>query len=202
MKEIKIETLKGYEDCIGYTITKDGTVRSYKTRGNQFVKPKVDWTIKPKKLSKATKSNGYYHVSLASKSGKSKYPTIHRLLALAFIPNTNDLTAVNHINGDKKDNSLSNLEWVSYSDNMKHAFKTGLNYHTTKVKVDQFDKNDNFIKTHNSIAEAIEFIGLKKSSKSAITRVCRGSQKTCGGFIWKYHERAKGSTTISNESTT
>lgn len=66
---------------------------------------------------------GYKRVTLYP-SGKTY--SIHRLVAIAFIDNPNKLKTVNHINGNKFDNSVSNLEWLSFSDNSKHAHKTGL----------------------------------------------------------------------------
>lgn len=70
---------------------------------------------------KHTISNGYVIVSLYRKHKK-----LHRLLASAFIPNPKKLPIINHIDGNKQNNCLSNLEWCSYSDNINHAYKTGL----------------------------------------------------------------------------
>jgi len=71
-------------------------------------------------------STGYLIVSLRDKS-KRKSDSIHRLVALAFIPNPENKPEVNHINGDKKDNRVDNLEWVTRSENFLHAYRTGLN---------------------------------------------------------------------------
>nr|WP_277814256.1 HNH endonuclease signature motif containing protein [Bacillus wiedmannii] len=67
----------------------------------------------------------YKYVTLY-KDGKQKVKEVHRLIAEAFIPNEANKPQVNHINGDKTDNSLNNLEWVTVSENIQHAFDNGL----------------------------------------------------------------------------
>lgn len=69
----------------------------------------------------------YYSLRLISSCGDKKHMTIHRLMAITFLPNPDNLSEVNHIDGNKKNNKLSNLEWISKSDNIKHAFSLGLN---------------------------------------------------------------------------
>ena len=69
--------------------------------------------------------DGYIHVNLC-KSGKVKHIGVHRLVAQAFIPNPQNKPQVNHIDGDKANNHLSNLEWSTRSENMIHALKIGL----------------------------------------------------------------------------
>ncbi len=68
---------------------------------------------------------GYLHLSL-SRNGKKRWFTVHRLVAGAFIPNPKGLKAVNHKDGDKKNNHFENLEWVTCSQNTQHAYDTGL----------------------------------------------------------------------------
>lgn len=70
-------------------------------------------------------STGYYMVSF-SYNNKSKPQRVHRLLALTFIPNPKNLPEVNHIDGDKLNNNLTNLEWTTHHENMSHAFRIGL----------------------------------------------------------------------------
>lgn len=76
------------------------------------------------------KTTGYCHISLAytKKSNKRKYHSnlVHRLVAINFIPNPDNKKCVNHKDGNKRNNSVDNLEWVSCSENMKHAKKYGL----------------------------------------------------------------------------
>lgn len=71
-------------------------------------------------------SRGYNAINININKTKN-HLLLHRLLAINFIDNPNNYTQVNHINGVKTDNRLENLEWISPSNNMKHAFKTGLN---------------------------------------------------------------------------
>lgn len=80
------------------------------------------------KLVPATMPNGYQKVLIYYKPGKRKQVSVHRLVAKAFIPNPDNLPQVNHIDGDKKNNNVDNLEWVTGSENIQHAFDTGLKH--------------------------------------------------------------------------
>lgn len=70
--------------------------------------------------------NGYYKVGLADGNGSHKQMFIHRLVANHFIPNPYNFNQINHKDGDKSNNHVTNLEWCSSEQNIKHAFKTGL----------------------------------------------------------------------------
>ena len=84
--------------------------------------------------------NGYYHVDLYH-NNLNKKVAIHRLLALHFIPNPDNKRTVNHIDGDKTNNALSNLEWASDSENIQHAYDNDLNRCTTKkISEDAMDE--------------------------------------------------------------
>jgi hypothetical protein len=72
------------------------------------------------------KGSGYLQVPL-HRDGKKKLTCVHRLIAEHFIPNPENKPVVNHLDGNKQNNEISNLEWCTVSENMKHAYDTGLN---------------------------------------------------------------------------
>jgi hypothetical protein len=87
---------------------------------------KVRRTWKSHASPKATSLNRFgYEVVHLSNNGINKHRAIHRLVATAFVDNPNKLLEVNHIDGNKANNRADNLEWVSRSENMKHAYSIG-----------------------------------------------------------------------------
>jgi hypothetical protein len=103
------DKLKVLDLFSGYTIREDGVITS---RFGRTIKQQVS-------------KNGYVRVELWE-GGKGRKYLVHRLLAKAFIPNPEGKPQVNHIDGDKTNNSLSNLEWVTQRENQLHAYRTGL----------------------------------------------------------------------------
>ena len=103
-----MKDIKGYKGR--YAATKDGRIYSYYLKG--FLSPKVD-------------KGGYLMVCL-QKNGQKKYFQVHRLIAETYISNPDNLETVNHKDGVKNNNNINNLEWSSFSDNLKHAYKIGL----------------------------------------------------------------------------
>lgn len=134
---------------------------------------------------------GYYSI-VAKVNKKAKNFPIHRLLAIKFIPNPNVLPQVNHKDGNKLNNNIDNLEWVSRSENIRHAInmglipihmkgKTGINNHKSKA-VYQI-KDGLIIGEYVSMTEAERETGTRRTN---ILHVINKKRKTAGGYVWKF----------------
>jgi len=128
--------------------------------------------VKKNRILKKGDRNGYLRVTL-TRDGKKKLATLSRLVAIAFIPNTGNKKEVNHINGDKYNNSVYNLEWVTPHENIIHAWNNGLSKprkmsecHKRKLKDTNAKKVINVNKgiIYDSITEAAKSEGYKKST--------------------------------------
>ena len=191
-KMIKIKEIEGYEglyfvDTLGNVV---GFPKSKRENGG-------DSYI----TLKAQVKKGYANVNLY-KEGKMRTQRVHRLVAKAFIPNPDNLPCVNHKNGIKLDNRVENLEWVTKSENTKHAFENNLggfrdnalkqleiiNRHEySKIEL---IKNDVVI-TFKNTQEVSDFLGLKKQS---IADAIKNKKKL-------KHYTLKGYKGIANEET-
>ena len=123
--------------------------------------------------------NGYIRVYIYNKTF-----ALHRLVALTFIENIENKEQVNHIDGNKLNNSIDNLEFVTNKENQMHKFQIGLGNNYTR-KIGQYDLKGNFVKEFKSIIDASKEINI---STSAIRCVLSNKGKTAAGFIWKYSE--------------
>jgi hypothetical protein len=121
--------------------------------------------------------NGYIRVYIYD---KTYY--LHRLIAQAFLSNPEKKEQVNHKDGNKLNNALDNLEWVTNQENQIHKFATGLGNNFTR-KIVQYDLKMNEIKKFSSIVEAAKELIIGKSN---IFGVLTNYRKTAGGFIFKY----------------
>lgn len=190
--------IKDYEGL--YQVSNLGRIKSL----GRYMKnhSKKQW-IEEKILTPQLNQGGYMVVGLC-KNGKRKVHRIHRIIAEAFIPNSENKPYINHINGIKTDNTITNLEWCTNSENVQHGWDTGLHVVTDKLrqvgykhsklyfnpkkqrkKVIQYDLNNNFIKEWNSITEVNKELKINNTS---IGQCCMGKRKTAGDFIWKYKE--------------
>ena len=177
-----------WKDVIGYEglyeVSNFGRVRSC----NRILKNTTNniWqNFKGRMLKQDIGDRGYYCVRLC-KNNKSKHLYVHRLVLETFIPNPENKEQVNHIDGNKRNNRVDNLEWCTVSENIQHAYDTGLN-ELRKKAVNQYDLNGNLIKRWNSMADIEK--ENKKYKANNISHCCRGKSKTSCGFIWKYAEQ-------------
>lgn len=163
------ELWKTIEEAPGYEISSEGRVKNKKS--GRILKPQ------------AFGATGYKQVSLKV-TGKDKFQKryIHRLVAQAFIPNPDDKREVNHIDGNKLNNSLSNLEWVTSSENQIKRHQQS-NIQTSNRRIGRFDLNGNLLEEYNSIIEAANQMGVKRG---AIDSALYKRHKTSCGFIWEF----------------
>ena len=165
-----------------YFVSNLGRIKSYKVSSNGKI------------LKSNTNKLGYVYFSLTKNCVLRSF-TIHRLVALAFIHNSENKPQVNHINGIKNCNNKKNLEWCSASENVSHSFKflgrkgshTGLlgSKNKQSKKVLQYSKDLKLIKEWDSMADVYRDL---KISTWAISACCKNikSFDTAGGFIWRY----------------
>lgn len=133
------------------------------------------WNSKTQRYIKASKKdNGYYALNLIAANGKRKKEYLHRLIALAFIDNPNNLPQVDHKDRNRENNSIENLRWVSASTNQRNT------KHNRVIK--QYDKNGNLLNTYGSIVEAVEAVN---GSISGMYSYIYGKSKYYKGYIWK-----------------
>lgn len=137
---------------------------------------------KGKILTPAIMKNGYLRVEM-SKNGIHRLNLVHRLVAQAFIPNTNNHKEVNHINCNKSDNRIENLEWVSPLQNKIHAFENKL--YKIEKPILQI-KNGIVIKEWKSAMQVYKELGY---SAQNIGKVALGKRKNAYGYQWKYKEK-------------
>ena len=157
-----------------YCVSNKGNVKSLERKiwnGKVFCYKKN----RGEKIIKQFPNNRGYMVIRLSKRQKTYNKYVHRLVAESFLPNPKGLKQVNHIDGNKKNNELGNLEWVTNMENRIHAKANNL---IARKKV---MRSDGMV--FSSATEAMELTGVNNSS---IGKVCKGINKKAGGYSWKY----------------
>lgn len=170
--------VKGYEEL--YQVSNYGQIRSvdrfvgYRYKGKQ--------RIYKGRLLKQVERNGYLSVSL-SKGNIIKQKSIHRLVAEAFLPNPSNLPLVNHIDENKKNNMVSNLEWCSCAYNTNYGCGRKKQAESQQKIVLQYDKDGNLLNQYPSATIA----ALKNGyNLKTISQCCRGRTKSAYNYIWRY----------------
>src|SRR5579872_5515831 len=161
MIETKDKNIEGFPN---YTISISSTV---KNRSRKIIKSRL---------------RGEYMAINLSHNGKKKTFNVHILVAKTFIANPEKKPVVNHKDGNKLNNHLSNLEWVTYSENSKHSLQT-VGKKSNARGVIKCDLEGNEIERFSSITEAERKTGV---GNGHIVGVCKGRLKAARGFKWKY----------------
>ena len=189
-KELNDEYWVDVPDYEGlYSISNKGRIKSIsriKNGGTRFEYKSRECLLKP-----SITKDGYLTVYLC-KNGIRKAHAIHRLVAIAFIDNNNELSDVNHKDENKLNNCVENLEWCSKAYNIKYGTRT----QRVSKRISQYSKDGALLNTFNSVKEASRLTGIGTSNihNSAINKtvVKNGKEYICrsaGGFIWKYLDK-------------
>ena len=174
--------IEGFEGI--YQVSNKGQIKSL----DMEVKyPTGTIRIQKGRILSRGKRNWYHRVNLC-KNGKSYPYHAHRLVAAAFLLNPDAKREVNHIDGDKTNNCISNLEWVTGSENMKHAFKTGLNSFKvlgdSRKPIIMLDKTGKELRKFPSVSEALTFLGKDPSDGSVGLSI--KFNRNAHGYKWKW----------------
>lgn len=127
--------------------------------------------------------DGYLIANLNDrKLHRATHYRVHRLVADAFIPNSDNKPMINHKNGNKRDNNVENLEWVTNSENIQHALRV-LKANVRRGRpVCQYSDDGCFIRRFESISSAGRFIGVPKTTIFSAIK----EKRICKGYYWRY----------------
>ena len=156
------KNIKGYEGL--YQVSDCGRVKSLIS--NKILKQVVN------------KSTGYSQITL-HKNGEVKTFSVHRLVALAFIPNPDNLPQINHKNEIKTDNVVENLEFCDATYNCNYGTKND----NIRKKTKQYTLDGKCVRSWKSLTEIQQTLGFKKSN---LSNCCNGVIPHAYGYVWKY----------------
>ena len=154
-----MEIFKVIKEYPMYSVSTEGRIRKNSTR---------------KILTPSKKPNGYLSINLGTGDGRRKKELVHRIVAMTFIPNVDSLPEVNHIDGVRDNNAVTNLEWVTRRENVQKS--------SIPKSIRVYEKNGDYVGTFSMIREACSELGLTESNLSACIH---GRQKTHKGFIFQ-----------------
>lgn len=177
----------GYEGY--YQISNLGNIRGIDRKAKSKISRTGFRIVKGKIISTHINKYGYLSVRLR-KNGLTKAFTIHRLVAIAFIPNPNNYPSINHIDENKLNNTVSNLEWCTvrynnlYNNRQDKINKKLRETNPNSISVYQYSKEGILLNKFKSIRDASRITGI---SRSIIRRSCKGGGILMKDSIWKFN---------------
>lgn len=180
--------IKGYEGS--YMVSNYGRVKSLEKNIKSHNCSRIQY--RPERILKQYKSKwGYMRVYLTQNSIKKMF-AVHRLVAMAFIDNPDNKPCVNHIDNNRNNNVVDNLEWCTYKENSQWAEIQGRRVFSEewKQKISETRKKKPVIAT-DDIGNQIYFstvrsVAIKGFDPKAVIKCCKGKQKTHKGYKWIY----------------
>lgn len=172
-----MEIWKEIENSNYYAISNIGNVKRLKHK--KWCVLNNSFSIYKEKLLSPTNNNTkkYWRIKINYKNNIGVSESIHRLVAKTFISNPNNLLQVNHIDGNKNNNYVDNLEWITNIDNMKHAWKTGLKKVMYEHKIGAILKREQVLKIPELLKSGYTTIKIAKEynvSPTTITEIIAG----------------------------
>ena len=164
--------IEGYEGL--YQVSNQGRVRSLnyrKTGKTQVLKPGLS-------------GNGYLNVQLV-KNNKIKHVLVHRLVALAFIPNPDNKPQINHKSEDKTLNTVENIEWATAKENINWGTRNKKVANKLSKPIAQKKLDGTIVKIWPSVNEA----GRNGFEQANICDCCNGKRKTHKGYLWAFVQK-------------
>lgn len=174
---IQIKTIDGFER---YLINSIGEIYDKKRQRN---------------ICQWVDNVGYYQCNLYDDKGKKYYKRVHRLIALAFIPNPYNYQQVNHIDGNKQNNNVENLEWVTNSDNTQHGYDNNLyKFKSRSHPIRVYTKQGKYLNTYKSIRSLCQELKLNRKTVTAILK----NEKNTNNYDYLFEYVEESATTIEN----
>jgi len=172
---INMEEWREIQEFPNYSVSNFGNIKNNKTN----------------KVLKLNLKGGYYNISLINENGQKSFK-VHRLVALAFIPNPENKSDVNHEDKNKLNNNISNLTWMTRKENNQHK-SLGLVYKSNKNKpIVRIGLDDEILENYNSIEDAGQWAfennltANSHNGRNAIGNCVNGLSSKAYGFKWKY----------------